>query len=159
MATTSVNLYKSLHKREWPDSKDLIVDDVPAIGILYPTFEEKDLGDGRKRAPDVDFAPPESGIVKVMSGGGTSLWDREGVLGGAFRNFTIPQGTVIPEPLKVEKGRFDKRRQATHHQIEVATGSLEIGAFKGALDNLARAAVVRAIELAKGVAKKSTSVP
>lgn len=152
MATTNVNLYRSLHKSDWPDSTALIVNDVPVNGILYPDFEKKKLPNGKSRRPDVELTIVD-GATHVKSRGGTSLWDKDGVLKGQWRTFTIPQGTPIPEPLKLKKSDFDEARNATHYQIEVAMGTLEINAFKGALDNFARAAVARSVELAKGSAK------
>jgi hypothetical protein len=162
MTTTDTALYRSLHKDEWPDDKDLIVDNVPAIGILYPDFEEKVIirkdkrtGEDKRtvRAPDVQLGyDSKTRETMVKSGGGTSLWDKANVLRGPWwRSFTIPSGTIVPDSLVVRKTHYDKEKDATHYQIEVRMGEMAITGYKGALDNLARNAVVRAIELSKGV--------
>ncbi len=44
---------------------------------------------------------------------------------------------------------FNKRFQATHYQIESAAKTMRMDSYKGALDNLARNALVRAMAAAK----------
>lgn len=150
--TTDVDLFRALNVSDFPEDVQLVVDNVPATGILYPQFETKQFmsrGKLRTRRPDVQVTS-ENGENFVQSGGGTSLFDRPNVFGtNGWRSFMIPKGTVIPESLKIEKGGYNEKFHATHYQIEVKTGQMEIQAFKGALDNLARNAVVRAYENAR----------
>jgi hypothetical protein len=68
--------------------------------------------------------------------------------GKSWLSFEIPAGTVIPASLIIRETGYNQRFKANHYQIECAAKSLRIDAFKGALDNLARNAVVRSVELA-----------
>ena len=76
MSKTEVDLYRSVRIEQFPagvfDGKD------PAPGVLFPDFYERDLGGGDVRLADVDIKE-ENGIEYVLSGGGTSLFDRPGV--------------------------------------------------------------------------------
>lgn len=121
-------------------------------GILYPDFEERELGGGRTRRPDVTM---EGGMVQPN--GGTSMWDFEGFMDREGRPpwvyFTIPEGTEHPESLTIHRGK--KRRKAPngqkgrHYQVEVKS-PMTRDAFCGALDNFARAAYAKAYENAHG---------
>lgn len=152
MATTDTNLYRALHKSEWPDDQPLVEKSTPAAHLLDPLFEPKTIETrGRRtiRAPDVQMES-DRGVSYVRTGGGTSLFDREYVFGRAWwRSFTLPEGTQVPDSLKIVKGGYNEKFAATHYQIEVKAGRMEKGAFVGALDNLARNAIVRSIETAK----------
>lgn len=61
----------------------------------------------------------------------------------------LPGGTDIPESLKLAGPDWNEQRQANHYQIECKARNMRLDAFKGALDNLARNAIVRSIALAK----------
>ncbi len=158
MTQTDVALYRALNKSEFPDTLALVVNDVPVDGILYPQFVERQFtanGVVRTRAPDVTVTT-ESGVNYVSAGGGgTSLFDKAFVFGNRYwRSFTIPNGTEIPDSLSIVKGNYSTERSATHYQIEVRAGRMEVDAFKGALDNLARNAVVKLCEKGKAEAKE-----
>lgn len=89
----------------------------------------------------------------------TTPFDKPDVLpGGAktWHNFKIPKDTVIPESLTVRFTGHNTTFGADHWQIESKAGTMAMGAMKGALDNLARNAIVRLIEL--GEAAASTEV-
>ncbi len=82
--------------------------------------------------------------------GGTSLFDRAGVFKSkAWLSFTIPEGTIIPESLIIVFTGHNKKFNANHYQIEPKAKTMRMDAYKDALDNLARNAIVRAGELAK----------
>jgi len=61
---------------------------------------------------------------------------------------SIPQGTVIPDSLIIRNTGYNKRFEATHYQIESAAKTMRMDSYKGALDNLARNALVRSIATA-----------
>ncbi|RVT80703.1 hypothetical protein DXV76_20795 [Rhodobacteraceae bacterium CCMM004] len=119
----------------------------PKLGVLYPDFEPRTFmarGEEVTRPADVSYA--DDG--EVEPGGGTSLFDVEGVFGsGAWRYFLLPQDTEIPDTLVVRKTGFNRRFNAEHWQIEVRIGmTLPVDAMKGALDNLARNAITKRYE-------------
>jgi len=147
MAQTDVSLYRSVRKEQFPGG--VIVDDNPVVGVLYPDFEPKKLPSGDIRAPDVEVFKDTNQNEWVKSGGGTSLFDKQNVFKGkSWLSFEIPEGTEIPDSLIVRNTGFNQRFQATHFQIESRMKTMRVDAFKGALDNLARNAVVRKLELA-----------
>lgn len=77
------------------------------------------------------------------------MFDKKNVLKGkSWLSFEIPEGTPIPESLVVRKTGYNQKYQANHYQIECAAKSMRVDAFKGALDNLARNAIARSVELA-----------
>lgn len=147
MAETERALFRSVTKDGFPDG--LVKDGVPVTGVLYPDFVERDLGDGKIRAPDVVVFKDSKGDDWVQDQGGTSLFDKANVFKGKkWLSFGIPKGTVIPDSLVVRNTGFNARFQATHFQIESAARSMRVDAYKGALDNLARNALVRALAIA-----------
>lgn len=147
MSTTDLDLYRSIRIEQFPDGvfdgKD------PAPGVLYPDFYEKDLGNGNVRPADVEIRK-ENGVEYVLAGGGTSLFDRPGVFTKeGWLSFEIPNGTIIPDSLIVKNDGWRKRFKATHYQIESRAGRMTKQAMEGALDNFARNAIVRAVELGR----------
>lgn len=149
MATTDTNLYRALNKTDWPEDKPLVKDGLPAAHLLDPQFDPKSVTSGdvaTVRAPDVIYDRQGN----VLPGGGTSLFDREYVFGAKWwRSFTIPEGTEVPDSLAIVKGEYSARRMATHYQIEVRAGRMTRAALIGALDNLARNAIVKSVAAAK----------
>jgi hypothetical protein len=151
MSKTELDLYRSVRIEQFPsgvfDGKD------PAPGVLYPDFYERDLGGGNVRPADVEIKK-EDAIEYVLAGGGTSLFDRPGVFSKeGWLSFEIPNGTVIPESLIVKNDGWRKRFKATHYQIESRAGRMTRQAMEGALDNFARNAIVRAVELGRASLK------
>ena len=146
MTTTVLDLYRSVRADQFPNGT--VIEDQPAPAVLYPDFEPRLLSHGKVRAADVELSDDKQW---VKAGGGTSLFDRPGVFKSrGWVAFQIPTGTIVPESLVIRRTGYNKTFQADHYQIESATERMRLDAFKGALDNLARNAVVRAIELAKG---------
>ncbi len=85
---------------------------------------------------------------KIALNAGTSIHDVSGAMDPPFlwKYFRMPKGTPIPATLKI----VQRGRDAHHYQIEVTTGgTLTPDALRGALDTLARACVVKEVELSK----------
>jgi hypothetical protein len=113
-----------------------------------PDFEPRVLPNGKVRAADVELSGDKQW---VKAGGGTSLFDRPGVFKWrGWLSFDLPAGTVVPDSLIVRHTGYNKAFQADHYQIESRTEQMRLDAYKGALDNLARNAIVRAIQVANG---------
>ncbi|MFL6699133.1 MAG: hypothetical protein ACJ8GJ_18345 [Vitreoscilla sp.] len=148
MAETSTALYRSVTSDAFPDG--VVKDGVPAAGLLYPDFYARTLPDGKVRDPDVVVFRDTRGDEWVQDLGGTSLFDKANVFKGKrWLSFEIPEGTVIPDSLVIRDTGFNKRFQATHYQIESAAKTMRMDSYKGALDNLARNAIVRSLAAAK----------
>lgn len=82
--------------------------------------------------------------------GGTSVFDRAGVLRRADGDFFIPAGTDIPPDLKVKKDSFNERLKATHFTI-MPSEPLFKSVLPGQLDNFVRSAIRRQYEQARGL--------
>lgn len=151
MTTVQATVWRSVRKQNYPGGT--IIDGKAVAGVLYPSFEEEVIASGPRkgdiRQADVDVFV-SSGIQYVKAGGGTSLFDKANVFGPKFWVcFEIPEGTEIPESLKFEGPEWNERYQANHYQIECKAKNMRLDSFKGALDNLARNAIVRSLALAK----------
>jgi hypothetical protein len=141
MSSAKDNMWRSVRHEDFPDG--VVNDGKAALGVLYPDFEPKLITGGRRkgqyRDPDV--------VVKdgcVSTGGGTSLFNKKGVFPPKYwEEFHIPISTVIPDSLVLTGPKYNKVFDADHYQIEVRCGKMTIEAFKGALDNLARNAIVQ----------------
>lgn len=146
MANIEKTLYRSVRKDEFTEGV-LTPDGEAAEGILHGDIDPRTLIVRGVETTRQDWRRGPGGYFK--KGHGTSLWDKRGVFGTHhWYYFTLPQGTVIPDSLKLVEGNRSDKYQATHWQIEVANGGdLRSDALKGALDNLARNCVVRAREL------------
>ena len=146
MPNTTLNLYRSVQKTEFPNG--VIVDDKAVTGVLYPSFEDKQYkskGVWKTRRADI-YPYKAKGEWYVGTDGGTSLFDKSGCFGHIYWfYFTIPKGTVVPESLVIRDTGYNDTYAATHYQIE-AHNPMTLDAFKGALDNLARNAVVKSLE-------------
>lgn len=146
MATTSLSLFRSVREEQF--ATGTIIEQMPAPEILYPDFEARLLPSGKQRAADVTITVAED-TQWVNSGGGTSLFDKANVFKSKkWLSFTIPAGTEVPDSLTIRNTGYNRTFSATHYQIESAAAKMRLDAYKGALDNLARNAVVRSIELA-----------
>ncbi len=90
--------------------------------------------------------------MEVLEGGGTSLHDVPGWFN--CRDFHIPAGTEYSDEIyiKADKRTKPHPRQpgatGRHYQLEPKTRML-VETFKGYLDNMARAAIARQVELAQ----------
>lgn len=144
MQTCSTNLWRAVHKDDFPDGP--IVNEKAVTGVLYPNFAKKLIGKDAKgnlkyRDPDVTVA---QGMVQI--GGGTSLYNKSNFFKGKnWVYMLIPEGTEIDPNLRIVDPEPRPAVGADHYQIE-AGKPMFVDEFKGALDNLARAAVARAYE-------------
>lgn len=143
MSETNVDLYRSVLAEQFPGG--VVLDGEPAPALLHPDFEPRLLPSGRQRLADVDLSEDKQW---VLAGGGTSLFDQPNVFkGGKWLSFKLPKGTVVPDSLLIRFTGHNKSFKADHYQIESRAQRMHIDAYKGALDNLARNAIVRQIAL------------
>lgn len=104
------------------------------------------------READVTVITGGKSGPELESGGGTSLHDVSGWF--PSKEFWIPEGTeysaeiLIRKDAKHKSSPYNPQLTGHHYQLEPRT-RMTVAAFKGALDNMARAAVVRQCELAK----------
>lgn len=159
MAKTSTHLYRSLMGKL--AQREITNGLYPGDGVLDPRWTESERWIVDKNNPkgpkikkvdpaDVDFVVGNSGLPKVQPGGGTSLHDVSGWFRG--KEFWIPEGTEYSDEIYIRRDKYEKTSQQTgvtgrHYQLEVKTAMTQ-EAFQGYLNNMARAAVVRQIELA-----------
>jgi hypothetical protein len=143
---TEIYLYRFLHVDQFPEGG--LIGKNPVTGALYPDFERRMLPNGSMRPADVRLTKDGKSVV---NNGGTSLFDKDKLFSRkTWSSFHLPDGTVVPESLRIKYTGKNERFDADHYQIHCAEGTMPIESFKGALDNLARNAVVRFNELAKG---------
>ncbi len=146
MAQTAVDLYRSVRIEQFPNGT--IIDRTPAPEVLYPDFKPRPLPNGDSRDADIETFLGKDGAMWVKYQGGTSLFDRDKVFPGKkWLSFDLPVGTVIPESLIIRFTGYNTRYQANHYQIEPRAKTMRMDAYMGALDNLARNAIVCAVEL------------
>lgn len=152
MAKIQEDLYRSVRKDEFIDG--VITSDGEAVpGLLHGDIDSRTVVVRGNRAVRQDWRRDAQGYFKT--GHGTSLWDKRGVFGHSnWHYFRLPEGAVVPASLKLAKGKWNDKYQATHWQIEVANGGeLRVDALRGALDSLARNCIVRANELGISLAQ------
>jgi len=142
MLSCPTDLWRAVHKDDFPDGP--IVNEKAVTGVLYPTFEKKPIGNDK--VGNVRYRDPDVVITNgmVQTGGGTSLYNKSNFFKGKNWNYMpIPQGTPVDPNLSITGPDSRPALQADHYQIEAAK-PIFVEAFKGALDNLARAAVEKA---------------
>jgi hypothetical protein len=146
MAKLEKHLYRSVRKDEFTDGV-LTREGAAADRLLHGDIDPRTVVVMGKKTTRQDWWRDGAGYFKA--GHGTSLWDKKGVFGQLnWHYFLLPEGTVVPDSLKVMQGNWSDKYQATHWQIEVTNGGeLKADALRGALDNLARNCIVRANEL------------
>ncbi|WP_189046195.1 Tse2 family ADP-ribosyltransferase toxin [Aliidongia dinghuensis] len=153
MATTTTNLYRSVMGNAF---KSIKVGVYPGDGVLDPRWEEtqyfnKRRGEWVTSPADVTIEQGPNG-PEVLEGGGTSLHDVSGWF--PSKEFWIPQGTEYSDEIHIRKDAkrktspYNQSVSGYHYQLEPKT-RMTVLSFKGALDNMARAAVVRQCELAR----------
>jgi hypothetical protein len=134
-----------------------VVEEEAVLGLLYPRFQATTFVDknGRLQSSQADVTVYELPAGdEVASGGGTSMFSVDGWFGFAdWKYFHVPEGTEYPASLFIKMGRSKRRikagdREGFHHQIE-PKNRMTVVAYKGALDNFARNAIVKQIALAK----------
>lgn len=153
MATTTTNLYRSVMGDGFKKIQEGVY---PGDGVLDPRWTDtqrfvKKTGKWKTDFADVTLVMGKDG-PEVETGGGTSLHDVSGWFLG--REFWIPPGTPYSDEIFIRKDAERKTSPATqvqghHYQLEPRT-QMTMLSFQGHLNNLARAAVARQVELAKG---------
>jgi hypothetical protein len=151
-ASTTTELFRSVMGDAFRRIKDGVY---PGDGILDPRWEDtqrfvKKTGKWKTDFADVTIVAGKDG-PEVKTGGGTSLHDVPGWFLG--REFRIPAGTEYSDEIAIRKDDKLKSSPATgvsghHYQLEPRT-QMTVLAFKGCLDNMARAAVARQVALAR----------
>lgn len=159
MPTTSTSLYRAIKNGTFKDDKFVQEDGEPVPGLLYPRFEATTYIDGYGKEQvsqaDVTVLPKSTGD-EVDKGGGTSMFDVDGWFGfGYWKCFHVPEGTEYPDNLVIKRGKSKRtnksgNRQGYHYQIEPRT-RMTVVAYKGALDNFARNAIVKQVTKARGL--------
>ena len=141
MVKTTTDLYRAVF--DGTLDGPLVTDGEPRVGLLDPRWT-------------VDVVVTVGGAEPMVEpDGGTSLHNVDGWFGFAHcRYFRITVDTPIPDSLKVKKGKSKRTnksgsRTGFHYQIE-PLNRMTVDALKGALDNFARSAIVRQVELAHG---------
>lgn len=154
MATTDTDLYRSIMGN---DFKRIKVGIYPGDGVLDPrwqdtTYFSKKLNRNVISKADVNVVKGHKDEWEVEAGGGTSLHDVPHWF--PTREFWIPVGTEYSDEIFIRRDTKQKscpsnpHLKGYHYQLEPRT-RMTVAAFKGALDNMARAAVVQQCKLAK----------
>ncbi len=147
MSKCPADLWRGVHINEYPEGP--IINGKPAEGVLYPSFERKQIGALSSGKPKFREADVEIIGGMVQPGGGTSLYNKGGFFKSrSWQYFYIPKDTDTGPDLKITGPEYNDFFKADHYQIEVIK-ALYLVAYKGALDNLARAAVKKAYEDAR----------
>jgi hypothetical protein len=157
MATTDTDLFRSLMGDDAKKYK-ITPGEYPGNGVLYPRFEAKTYksrGVWKTSNPDLTVTMGKTG-PEVEADGGTSLHDVPGWFN--CKEFWIPEGTEYSDEIYIRKDKHKKTSPSGdvsgyHYQLEPRTRMMQV-TFMGYLDNMARAAVVRQVEL--GYGKKET---
>lgn len=145
MPSIEEDLYRSVRKETFTEG--VVIDGEPAAGLLYGDIDPRTIIIKGKKTVRQDWQANKNGYFKT--GSGTSLWNVKGVFGEThWFYFRMPAGTSIPATLKIVKGDYSAKFNATHFQIEVANGgTLTADALRGALSTLARNCLAKAAEL------------
>lgn len=165
MANISVDLYRSCKSSGWSGKtaakKEEVFSATYGKGSLYPDYEGFTRKDGSVRAPDITTFTDDRGTVWVRGvedrddRGRAFISSKEGVSVSATRGgfgykgwfyFLLPEGTPVPDSLDVR--HTPSRNDSGHYSIR-CRNLMRRDAYEGALDNLARAALARAVELRK----------
>lgn len=165
MAETTTDLYRALlgdDSGKWTRSAtatDTVDTLKPKAGVLDPQWVEKSYfhkptNSQRTRAPDVTLVANEANPLTfdvLADGKGTSLHDVPNWFGS--KEFWIPAGTIYSDEIVISrdvKKKTNPKGTLTgyHYQLEPKT-RMPKAAFAGYLDNMARAAIVRQIAIAR----------
>jgi len=156
MARTNTHLYRSV----MDESFDIKIGEYPGDGVLDPRWTDTTYLDrkGKERLSraDVRFLVGANG-PEVQPGGGTSLHDVPHWYSAP--DFWIPEGTEyadseihIKRDSDLRTSLYNPKLSGYHFRLEAKYPMAQV-AFQGALNNMARAAIVRQIALSKGSEK------
>jgi len=165
MPDVPVDLYRSCKSSNWTgksmEKKEQSFVESHGKGSLYPDYVGFTRNDGTVRAPDVTTMSGDGGVLWVRGVEDRNQQDRpivswkEGVsvstMHGGFGYkgwfyFLLPKNTPVPDSLDIIP--TPTRNDGGHYSIR-CKNLMRQDAYEGALDNLARAAVVRAVELSR----------
>lgn len=165
MADVPVDLFRSCKSSRWKGSSEVKKNEsftnAEGQGSLFPDYVGFTRRDGSVRAPDVTTFTDREGTSWVRGvedrdshnkpfvswKEGVSVSTEPGGFGyeGWFY-FLVPKGTTIPESLDVKP--TPSRTDPGHHSIR-CRNLMRRDAYEGALGNLTRAALAKAVELGK----------
>lgn len=165
MADVDVDLYRSCKSSDWSgktaEKKSESFTACHGQGSLYPDYTGFTRKDGSFRAPDVTSftdgggAKWVRGVLDRDDRGRPFINAKEGVSvskapgGFGYRGwfyFLLPKGTPIPDSLDIR--HTPSRNDDGHYSIR-CRNLMRQDAYEGALDNLARSALARSVELGK----------
>ena len=154
MAKTTTQLYRSVMDERFT----IVACEYPGDGVLDPRWRETTYID-RKGLTRISQADVVVTGEDVEAGAGTSLHDAPGWY--STPDFWIPLGTEycdaeihIRPDKKKSTSRYNRNVSGFHFQLEPKY-KMPIASFQGALNNMARAAVVQQIAAAKIAASSS----
>jgi hypothetical protein len=110
--------------------------------ILHPAYEPK----SPRRAADI-VQNDQTGMFEPDTGG-TSVFNRAGVLKRADGDFFLPEGTDIPPDIKIKEGGLNQRLNATHYTI-MPSKPIPKSVLEANLNQLVRNAIKRQYEKAR----------
>ena len=153
MAKTQTHLYRSVMDERFT----ITIGEYPGDGVLDPRWQDSTYVDkkGKTRTSRADVVVTSGADgPEVGAGRGTSLHDVPRWY--SYPDFWIPEGTDYSDAEicihKDEDRRtspYNPKLSGFHYQLE-PTRQMAVVTFQGALNNMARAAVVRQIALSKG---------
>jgi hypothetical protein len=166
MAEIECDLYRAIHK-DSPEAEKLTRlaagrSGATADGLLHARVQgDVQTGsDQRQFIEGADVTLERSGEDEpwhVLADGGTSMHDVPGWFGySRWSYFSVPEGTeYCADTLCIKrdkKKKWNRTRDVSgrHYTIRPKT-RMTLDAYFGALDNLARAAVARSVELGRSV--------
>lgn len=159
MTDLDLDLYRACKKNR-RSSDDLLqaFEETQGVSLLYPDYEGFTRKDGSRRGPDVSRIKDPAGDnwvcgindmnktpgrPVISSNEGVSISKDAGKFGYAmWYYFLLPKGTTIPECFDISQTGHD----ASHYSIRLKN-RMRQDAYEGALDNLARASLAKAVEL------------
>jgi hypothetical protein len=157
MPKIATDLYRAI--KEGSFDMPFIVDGEAVDGLLHPRFHDTSYinAEGEEKTSSADVTLYNEAVTKaemVKTGGGTSMFDVSGWFGlDSWEYFHVPKDTEYSEGLSIIKGKNNRRNRdktlrGRHYQIE-PKNPMTVDAYKGALNNFARAAVAKQVENAK----------
>ena len=148
MAKTTTHLYRSVMDERFTIS----IGAYPGDGVLDPRWQQTTYIDrkGLTRTSQADVVVVGD---EVEAGGGTSLHNVPGWYSAP--DFWIPEGTeysYVDIHIRADKKQttspYNRKLSGTHYQLEPKF-KMPVVSFQGALNNMARAAIVQQIAVSK----------
>ncbi len=161
MPDLTFDLYRACKRnRREPTAIQQSTDGNGGASTLYPDYDGFQRKDGSFRAPDVTTFTDSNGVTwitgvadidpdarrrLISSDEGVSLSKAPGKFGYAmWYYFLLPEGTAVPVGFDVVQTGSDK----SHYSIR-CINRLRKDSYEGALDNMARAAIAKAVEASR----------